>query len=175
MVGIGITLGGGTKTKQQAGQQGWLTLSLHSSLSPPLCASSPLAGCHVSGDQSVTVPVVNLPAPRQMEGRRRGPLSALGFHVQVKNPLLCTQTLFFLSFFSFSLPPTPFYFRFGVALRLQKPSGLLGTGVQCCLTSTETIRLIRDGCSVLFYVHRDHKDYGEPRAATSTFTQLLSS
>ena len=32
--------------------------------------------------------------------------------------------------------------------------------VQCCFTSTETIRLIRDG---------------EPRTATSTFTQLLSS
>ena len=32
--------------------------------------------------------------------------------------------------------------------------------VQCCFTSTETIRLIRDG---------------EPRAATSTFTQLLRS
>ena len=28
--------------------------------------------------------------------------------------------------------------------------------------------------SVLLYVHRDHKD-GEPRTATSTFTQLLSS
>ena len=32
--------------------------------------------------------------------------------------------------------------------------------VQCCLTSTETIRTIRDG---------------DPRTATSTFTQLLSS
>ena len=32
--------------------------------------------------------------------------------------------------------------------------------VQCCFTSTETMRLIRDG---------------EPRTATSTFTQLLSS
>ena len=32
--------------------------------------------------------------------------------------------------------------------------------VQCCFTSTETIRLIRDG---------------ESRTATSTFTQLLSS
>ena len=32
--------------------------------------------------------------------------------------------------------------------------------VQCCFTSTETTRLIRDG---------------EPRTATSTFTQLLSS
>ena len=32
--------------------------------------------------------------------------------------------------------------------------------VQCCFTSTETIRTIRDG---------------EPRTATSTFTQLLSS
>ena len=32
--------------------------------------------------------------------------------------------------------------------------------VQCCFTSTETIRLIRDG---------------DPRTATSTFTQLLSS
>ena len=31
---------------------------------------------------------------------------------------------------------------------------------RCCFTSTETIRLIRDG---------------EPRTATSTFTQLLSS
>ena len=32
--------------------------------------------------------------------------------------------------------------------------------VQCCLTSTETIRTVRDG---------------KPRTATSTFTQLLSS
>ena len=34
-----------------------------------------------------------------------------------------------------------------------------------------------DECSMLLYVHRDHKDYKdeEPRAATSTFTQLLSS
>ena len=32
--------------------------------------------------------------------------------------------------------------------------------VQCCFTSTETARLIRDG---------------EPRTATSTFTQLLKS
>ena len=32
--------------------------------------------------------------------------------------------------------------------------------VPCCFTSTETIRLIKDG---------------EPRTATSTFTQLLSS
>ena len=168
----------GTKTKRQAskqaGQQCWFTLSLHSSPSPPLCASSPPAGCHVSGDQSVTVPVVNLPAPRQMEGRRRGPLSALGFHVQVKNPLLCAQTLFFF-FLSLSMfsPLFFIYFRFGVALRLQKPLGLLGTGVQCCFTSTEIIRLTRDGCSVLLYVHRDRKDYGEPRAATSTFTQFV--
>ena len=34
--------------------------------------------------------------------------------------------------------------------------------------------------SELLYIHRDHKDYegrgaGEPRTATSTFTQLLSS
>ena len=34
------------------------------------------------------------------------------------------------------------------------------TSVQCCFTSTETIRSIRDG---------------EPRTATSTFTQFLSS
>ena len=32
--------------------------------------------------------------------------------------------------------------------------------VQCCFTSTETVRLVRDG---------------EPRTATSTFTQILSS
>ena len=126
MVGIGITLregggGVGTKTKRQAskqaGQQCWFTLSLHSSPSPPLCASSPPAGCHVSGDQSVTVPVVNLPAPRQMEGRRRGPLSALGFHVQVKNPLLCAQTLFFF-FPSLSpcFPPSFLYIFVSVLL-----------------------------------------------------------
>ena len=44
----------------------------------------------------------------------------------------------------------------------EKPSGLLGTGarVQCFFTSTESIRLIRDG---------------EPRTAISTFTQLLNS
>ena len=67
--------------------------------------------------------------------------------------------------------------------------------VQCCFTSTETIMTIMDwesrtatstltqllsseDCSVLLYVHRDHKDYyrdGEPRTATSTSTQLLSS
>ena len=68
-------------------------------------------------------------------------------------------------------------FCFSVSLRPQKPSGLLGTGnpgwpprlpysswtlrarVQCCFTTTETIRRVRDG---------------EPRTATSTFTQLLS-
>ena len=34
-----------------------------------------------------------------------------------------------------------------------------------------------EACSVLFYVHRDGSDYNgrEPRTATSTFTQLLSS
>ena len=68
--------------------------------------------------------------------------------------------------------------------------------IQCCFTSTETIRTIRDGeirtatststqllsslcfyCSVLLYVHREHTDYErrELRTATSTFTQLLSS
>ena len=64
-----------------------------------------------------------------------------------------------------------------IALRPQRPYGLLGTGnpgqpprlshsswapisLQCCLTSTETVRCVRDG---------------EPRTATSTFTQLLSS
>ena len=69
-------------------------------------------------------------------------------------------------------------FCFSVSLRPQKPSGLLGTGnpgwpprlpysswtlrarVQCCFTTTETIRPVRDG---------------EPRTATSTFTQLLNS
>ena len=69
-------------------------------------------------------------------------------------------------------------FRFSVASRPQKPSGLLGTKrpkprtatstftqllssfVQCCFTSAETIRTVRDG---------------EPRTATSTFTQLLGS
>ena len=62
-------------------------------------------------------------------------------------------------------------FKFCVALRPQRPYGLLGTAkllssehsassVQCCFTSTETTRTIRDG---------------EPRTATSTFTQLLSS
>ena len=65
--------------------------------------------------------------------------------------------------------------EFIVALRPQKPYGLLGTGcsgrlprlshtswaqnvrvqIQCCATSTETVRIIRDGV---------------PRAATSTFT-----
>ena len=36
---------------------------------------------------------------------------------------------------------------------------------------------LRDFSSVLLYVHGDHKDYQgrEPRTATSTFTQLLSS
>ena len=73
-------------------------------------------------------------------------------------------------------------FKFNVALRLQRPYGLLGTGspgrpprlshsscaliflhrsfVQCCFTSTETMRSIRDGM---------------PRTATSTLTKLLSS
>ena len=68
-------------------------------------------------------------------------------------------------------------FMFSVTLRPQRPYGLLGTGssgrpplspwvmlqavhVQCYFTSTETIRTIRDG---------------EPRTATSTFTQLLNS
>ena len=37
---------------------------------------------------------------------------------------------------------------------------LLGVRVQCCFTSTETVVTVRDG---------------EPRMATSTFTQLLNS
>ena len=87
--------------------------------------------------------------------------------------------------------------QFSVALRPQRPYGLLGTGaqdvhldfhtpsvlcsvsaVQCCFTSTETVRTIRDGSpgrpprlshtfctlfcvcsSVLLYVHRDRTDY----------------
>ena len=66
--------------------------------------------------------------------------------------------------------------------------------VQCCCTSSETVRTIRDGeprtststftqlwvtlaSSVLLYVHKDHKANKdrEPRTATSTFTQLLRS
>ena len=68
--------------------------------------------------------------------------------------------------------------------------------VQCCFTSTETIRTVRDWkprtatstftqllnsvgkllllLQMLLYVHRDHKD-GEPMTAISAFTQLLSS
>ena len=70
----------------------------------------------------------------------------------------------------------PELWSFSVALRPQKPSGLLGTGspggpprlshsswalkFQSRFTSTETIRLIGDG---------------KPRRATSTFSQVLSS
>ena len=69
--------------------------------------------------------------------------------------------------------------QFSVALRPQRPQGLLGTGspgrpsrlshkvpelwnttVQCCFTSTETVRTVRDR---------------EPRTATWTFTQLQCS
>ena len=72
-----------------------------------------------------------------------------------------------------------FKLNFSVALRPQRPYGLLGTReprtatstftqllssgirrVQCCFTSTETERTIRDG---------------EPRTSTCTFTQLPSS
>ena len=63
---------------------------------------------------------------------------------------------------------------FSVALRSQRPYGISGTKrpststftqlltsvLQCCFTSTETLRTIRDG---------------EPRTSTSTFTQLLNS
>ena len=72
------------------------------------------------------------------------------------------------------------FVQFSLALRPQRPSGWLGTGspgrpprlshsswarwgalfVQCCFTSTETIGTVRDG---------------EPRTATPTLTQLLSS
>ena len=68
------------------------------------------------------------------------------------------------------------FFEFSVAPRPQRPYGLSGTGspgqrprlshsscsawVQCCFTSTETVRTVRDG---------------EPRTATSTFTQLPNS
>ena len=55
----------------------------------------------------------------------------------------------------------------GGGVMIQAAEGVGGGGgrgggiqVQCCFTSTETIRTIRDG---------------EPRTATSTFTQLLSS
>ena len=67
--------------------------------------------------------------------------------------------------------------------------------VHCCFMSIETIRTIRDGeprlppwlshspwalvvpCSLLLYVHRDHKDYQGWGAQTTTltFTQPLSS
>ena len=105
-------------------------------------------------------------------------------------------------------------FEFNVALRPQRPYGLLGAGSpgrpprlshsscalnnsssQCCFTSTETVRTIRDGeprtatstftqllssvsvfVSALLYVHRNHQALlGTPRTATSTFTQPLSS
>ena len=74
----------------------------------------------------------------------------------------------------------------------QKPQGLLGTAtstftqllnsdVQCCLTSTETTRLIRDGhldfhTALMFSVAlRQQKSQGLLGTAASTFTQLLSS
>ena len=44
--------------------------------------------------------------------------------------------------------------------RLQRKTVQLSS-VQCCFTSTESIRTVRNG--------------GEPRTATSTFTQLLNS
>ena len=43
---------------------------------------------------------------------------------------------------------------------LSHSSWVLSSSLQCCFTSTETVRTVRDG---------------EPRTATSTFTQLLSS
>ena len=63
------------------------------------------------------------------------------------------------------------FLSFSVALRPQRPYGLLVMSdeepralkrclLQCCFTSTETVRTIMDG---------------EPRTTTSTFTQLLSS
>ena len=72
----------------------------------------------------------------------------------------------------------------------------MSSSFQCCFTSTETVRTVRDVeprtatsslytapelCSLmLLYVHRDRMDYyfirdGEPRTPTSTVTQLLSS
>ena len=92
--------------------------------------------------------------------------------------------------------------KFSVAWRPQRHHGLFGTGspgrpprlshspgvpVQCCFTSTETIRLIRDGLlrtatstftqlmsssSMLLYAHRNQRLImdGLPRTATSTFT-----
>ena len=79
-----------------------------------------------------------------------------------------------------------------VLLYVQRPYGLLGPRtatstftqflVQCCFTSTETVRTVRaqDGhlhfhtvpCSVLLYVQRPYGLLG-PRTATSTFTQFL--
>ena len=46
------------------------------------------------------------------------------------------------------------------AVRLRVRPLMLQVRVQCCFTSTETVRTIRDG---------------EPRTSTSTFTQLLNS
>ena len=75
------------------------------------------------------------------------------------------------------------------------PVDILGTNCdqcpstgQCCFTSSETVRLIRDGSPgrpprlshssrTLIYVHRNRRLIrdGKPRTATSTFTQLLNS
>ena len=74
-------------------------------------------------------------------------------------------------------------------------SGLVWLTVQCCFTSTEIIRTVRDGeprtatstvtqllssdtsCSVLLYVHRAIRTVRdrEPRMVTTTSTQLLGS
>ena len=52
-----------------------------------------------------------------------------------------------------------FEFKFSVVLQLLSTEAIL-VPVQCCFTSTEAIRTVRDG---------------EPRTSTSTFTQVLNS
>ena len=125
---------------------------------------------------------------RQQQNKTKGTFSVLiltqNMQISTKGRTKGSQRVELLAHF---LPFQTSLPLFRVALRPQRPYGLLGSGgggggggartatstltrllsseilnfsFQCCFTSTETIRIIRDG---------------EPWAATSTFTQLLSS
>ena len=70
-------------------------------------------------------------------------------------------------------------FKFSVALRPERPTEFWGAGspVRPPRFSHSSLALTSSSSSVLLYVQRDLRNFGdgEPNTATSTFTQFLSS